>query len=112
VAISPTQNSLKKIKTDGWSLAQIVEHWNPFGKGGGNRKDLFGIIDILALNDKGDVLAVQTTSKNNMNARIKKMESDEHFYALSSMRQASWQIEVHGWYKEGNRWKVKIADLS
>lgn len=104
--ISPTQNSLKKIKTDGWTTVQIVEHWNPFAR---VRKDLFGFIDILAINDDGDVLAVQTTSYTNINARVKKIQDSEH---LCRVREAGWAIEVHGWRKVKNKWVCKVVDIS
>lgn len=106
MATSPTQLSLKKIKTDGWTVVQIVEYWQPFAR---VRKDLFGFIDILALNHEGEVLAVQTTSKSNMYARIKKITLAE---ALPFCRKANWKIEVHGWFKESNRWKCKVTDIS
>ena len=104
--ISPTQNSLKKIKTDGWTTVAIVEHWNPFAR---IRQDLFGFIDILAINNKGEVLAVQTTSYTNIGARVKKIAENEH---INNVREAGWTIEVHGWYKKNNRWQVKVVDVS
>jgi len=104
--ISPTQNSLKKIKTDGWTTVAIVEHWNPFAR---VRQDLFGFIDILAINDDGEVLAVQTTSYTNISARVKKIAENEH---IGRVRKANWRIEVHGWRKIKNRWEVKVVDVS
>jgi hypothetical protein len=104
--ISPTQNSLKKIKTDGWTTVAIVEHWNPFAR---IRQDLFGFIDILAINNKGEVLAVQTTSYTNIGARVKKIAENEH---INNVREAGWTIEVHGWHKKNNRWQVKVVDVS
>jgi hypothetical protein len=105
--ISPTQNSLKKIKTDGYTTVAIVEHWNPFAR---VRQDLFGFIDILAISDDGEVLAIQCTSKSNMSARIKKIESNPH---LPACRAAGFQIEVWGWFKnKQGRWECKIEDIS
>ena len=106
MATSPTQLSLKKLKEDGWDLVAVVEHWNPFAR---VRQDLFGFIDILAINSKGDVLAVQTTTYSNMYARIKKITDHVN---LPFVREANFKIEVHGWAKVKNRWQVKIKDIS
>lgn len=103
---SPTQLTLQKLKTDGWTTLAIVEHWNAFAR---VRQDLFGFIDILAINEKGEVLAVQTTSYTNIYARIKKISLNEH---INNVRKANWKIEVHGWRKKNNKWEVIIKDVS
>ena len=105
LATSPTQLSLKKLKEDGYLVA-ITEHWNPFAR---IRQDLFGFIDLLAIKD-GQVLAIQTTSKSNMNARVKKIGDSEH---IGKIRKCNWQIEVWGWSKnKSNRWELKVIDVS
>src|SRR5210317_503995 len=95
---SPTQRSLKLIRTNGYQTVQIVEVWIPFGNG--VRRDLFNFIDILAINDDGKVLAVQTTSYSNISARCKKIADNEH---IARVRAAGWKIEVHGWHKKKNK---------
>jgi len=47
-----TSRTLKYLKGQGWE-AEIVERWlpNPKHPAGGVRKDLFGIIDIIAVAD-------------------------------------------------------------
>jgi len=76
----------------------------------GIRQDLFGFIDVLAISDDGEVLAIQCTSKSNMSARIKKIESNPH---LPACRAAGFQIEVWGWFKnKQGRWECKIEDIS
>lgn len=102
---SPTQLTLQKLKTDGWTTVAIVERWNPFAR---IRQDLFGCIDILALKD-GDTLAIQCTTYNNRKSRINKISENEH---LPNMRHANWSIEVWGWHKKDNKWVVDITDLS
>lgn len=104
MATSPTQRSLKLLRDQGYTVA-VVEHWNAFVK---QRYDLFGFIDLLAL--RGDeTLAVQTTSYSNVSARIKKIENHEN---VGVIRDAGWGISVHGWHKVGNRWQVRVVDLS
>jgi len=108
---SPTQLSLKKLKSEGYETVQVVEVWIPaFGRGFGNRRDLFGCWDILAVKD-GQTVAVQVTSKSNMSARIKKIA--DHEPHTSNLRKANWTLLVHGWFKnKSNRWEVREVDVS
>jgi len=101
--ISPTQNTLKKLRKDGYMPA-VVEYWQPFAK---KRKDLYGFIDVIAVGTKG-TLAVQATSLSNMSARIHKIREDKK-EALKNVLAAGWRVEVWGWYKKANRWQVKIT---
>jgi hypothetical protein len=105
LAISPTQLSLKKLREEGYTVA-VVEHWNAFAR---IRQDLFGFIDLLALKGK-EVLAVQTTTATNMNARIKKIADHEN---IGIVREAGWTIHVHGWHQDEKRkWHCKVKDVS
>ena len=71
MAISPTQRTLKKLRDSGdYPLVAIVERWNAFAK---LRQDLFGIIDLLAVDSKGNTVGIQVTSYSNISARVKKM---------------------------------------
>lgn len=104
MAISPTQRSLKYLRDMGYTVA-VVEHWNGFVH---KRYDLFGFIDLLALRGE-ETLAVQTTSYSNVSARINKIKDHEN---VGAVRDAGWAIAVHGWHKVGNRWQVRVVDLS
>lgn len=99
---SPTQRTLAKLRKEGWPLVQITERWNAFAK---VRQDLFGFVDVLAV--KGDtVLAVQTTSGDNVSARFHKMEilpSVVHWLQTPSRK-----IVIHGWSKRGGIGKRKL----
>jgi len=104
MATSPTQLSKKHLEAQGYTVA-VTEHWNSFAR---IRQDLFGFIDLLAL--RGDeTLAVQTTSHSNVSARVKKIADHDN---VDAVRKANWRIEVHGWYKENGRWKLKVVDIS
>lgn len=103
-SVSPTQLSLKFLRAEGYTV-EVVEHYNYFTK---RRKDLFGIIDILALRDD-ETLAVQTTSYSNMSARASKIAEAE---TIDAIRKAGWTFLIHGWHKVGHRWQVKIKDVS
>jgi len=100
---TPTQRSLKLLRDIGFHCA-ITERWNSHVK---IRQDLFGFIDLLAI-DK-NMIAVQTTSSDNVSARVKKIVE------LESARiwlEAGHRIIVHGWSKRGavgkvKRWRVR-----
>lgn len=102
---SPTVRSLAHLRKT-CQLVQVVEKWNAFTR---TRHDLFGIIDILAIEDE-TTIAVQSTSWSNVASRINKMtESD----ALEHLRKAGWKILVHGWKKnKQGRYELKEVDIS
>lgn len=101
---SPTQLSLKRLRKRGW-MAQVVEHWNPWAR---VRVDLFGCIDIVALDPKRPgLLGIQTTSRANMSARIKKIMAIDAAKTWSEVA----DLHVEGWDKHGNRWRCKTVAL-
>lgn len=111
---SPTQRSLAYLREQGYTC-DIVEHFNSFTK---QRKDLFNVIDILAIR-KGEILGVQTTARSSVSARVKKIAECEYVPAI---RESGMRLEVHGWgkvsdgkYKNGkpkHKWACRIVDLS
>ncbi|HEY0751634.1 MAG TPA: hypothetical protein VGD26_10785 [Chitinophagaceae bacterium] len=101
--MTPTQLSKRELEKHNY-LVEITERWNAFAR---KRKDLFDFIDLLAIK-KGEILGIQTTSASNIHARIKKITEHENYPAV---RDSGIKIVVHGWYKEKNRWKVKIKEL-
>lgn len=102
--MSPTQRSLKYLREQGY-FVWVVETWNPWAR---KRQDLFGCIDILAIGH-GHTLAIQTTSRSNVNARVKKIEENEYYPEII---RSGWLVHVHGWGKLKNGWNVKIIELN
>lgn len=102
--ISPTQNSLKAMRSRGY-LSAVVEHWNPFAK---IRQDLYGIIDVLGVKE-GSTLAVQSTSYTNVSARIKKVILSA---ATPTLLAAGWKFEIHGWHKKNNKWTCRVVEIT
>ena len=95
MAISPTQRTLKKLRDSGdYPLVAIVERWNAVAK---IRQDLFGIIDLLAIDIKGNTVGIQVTSYSNVSARL---------------RDANWVLLVQGWHKKNNKWVCREVDIS
>lgn len=103
MATSLTARSKWMLEGDGYIVA-IVEHYNAFTK---RKHDLFGCIDLLAIG-AGDTIAVQTTSRSNMAARRHKIQDSD---AYPEMIRSGWRVQIHGWFKEGNRWQCKVEEL-
>ena len=70
--MSPTQRTLAECKRRGW-IAQVVERWNAHAR---IRQDLFGFIDVLALDGKR-TYGIQATSATNVASRLHKIHDSE-----------------------------------
>ncbi len=106
MSLTPTQLTLRHLRSEGWPLVEVVEHWNPHAR---IRQDLFGFVDVLAVGPAG-VLAVQTTSAGNVASRIRKIS--EH-PSVGAVRDAGIAIHVHGWRKVAGRWVLaRNEDIS
>lgn len=104
--MSPTQRSLNHLRKKGM-VVNVVEHWNAFSR---SRKDLFGIIDVVALSPAGETIGIQATSLANVSARVHKIAESEHIGAL---RKCNWRLYVHGWGKGPNgRYRLREVDVS
>ena len=104
--MSPTARSLALLRSQGWHC-EVVEHWNAFSR---KRHDLWGWCDILcvAVAAYPQVMAVQTTTKTNMKARIKKIKTSDTF---RTVQLCGIGVRVHGWHKVGRKWECKIETL-
>jgi hypothetical protein len=103
---SPTQLSLAHLRKT-CDAVQVVEKWNPHAR---IRQDLFGFVDILAL-DGEETIAVQSTSWANVSSRARKIAESP---LVGAVRDAGWRIIIHGWRKntKTNRYEMKELDLS
>lgn len=89
------------IKVEQWGL-----HPSP------HRVDFLGIYDYLVFNDAGEMIAVQTTTKHNANARRKKMLSDKSFEWWT---QGGRRSILNGWEcisKPRGIWKLHETELT
>jgi hypothetical protein len=94
--VTPTELSLRLLRSDGW-LVDVCQTWVP-KPWPGHSKDLFGLIDLVAVR-RGETMGVQTTSSSNYHARLNKLTDVDHYTALSTLRAAGWRIVIHGWRK-------------
>lgn len=98
---SPTARTLQECRKREWP-AGVVERWIPQA---GRRIDLFGIIDLIALDGGCGCLGIQATSGPNVSSRIVKAMESEH---LKPWLAASNRFEVWGWAKRGKAGKRKL----
>lgn len=106
MSLTPTQLSLRSMRELGYSV-DVVERWVSQPPPG-HRRDLFGIIDVLAVG-RGETVAIQCTADGSVSSRVRKIADAE---ALPNLREAGWKIVVHGWRKQGGRWVVREVDVS
>lgn len=86
------------VKVEGWGLYPHI-----------HRTDFLGIYDYLAFNDKGEMIAIQTTTKHNANARRKKMLSKKSF---ANWTRGGRRSMLHGWFKKSGRWALEETELT
>jgi hypothetical protein len=106
VSLSPTQLSLRTMRELGY-VAEVVERWVSQPPPG-HRKDLFGIVDVLAVG-AGETVAIQCTTDSNVASHCRKLADAD---ALPALRKAGWTIVIHGWKKQGGRWVCREVDVS
>lgn len=96
-----TQRTLEYLRGQGMRCA-IVEHWNSFAR---VKQDLFGFIDILALDPhQHRVIGVQCCSDANRAAHKAKIQNAPAFL---DWLDASGIVFLISWGKHGERGKAK-----
>lgn len=110
--ISPTQRTLKALREMGRECG-IVERFNPHVGPHGIRQDLFGIIDIIALEPNGGIVGVQSTGQDFAN-HYRKLTEEKKNFSLAWLR-AGGTLELWGWRKikvkrggKAMRWEPRI----
>lgn len=103
----PTERTLQHLGKDGW-LPDVTEKWVPVWRNGemvphGKRKDLFGVVDVIALPPLEEWSEppkyIQVTSAGGLSARIKKMQTETFEKAARLARNPHITLELWGWEK-------------
>lgn len=102
---SPTQRSLVMLREWGWTC-QVVERWNQYAR---RRVDLFGVIDIVAIEPERSIIGVQTTTMSNASThreKISKSAEAREWVAGGGV------LHLHLWRKIGKpaRWKCRVEE--
>ena len=113
MSVSPTQRTLKENRKQG-RVCGIVERWQQYGGRFGVRQDLFGFIDIVAIDEEQGIVAIQSTGQD-WSGHIKKILSLEEI-VIKWLEHAP--LELWAWRKikkvRGGKamiWKPRIADF-
>lgn len=108
--LNTTKPTLDRLAADGYT-AQNVEVYLPWCR---RKRDFCNFADILAFKPgETGVLAVQTTTRSNARARLKKCLESAHAHTWLA---AGNRLEVWGWQRvrEGRKatWKLSVFVIS
>lgn len=121
MATSPTQRTIRELKNQGMKCA-IVEKWNAFVGPHGIRQDLFGIIDVIALDPVRGVVGIQSCGQA-FSSHYKKLTEERAEETIDWLTTPGTALEIWGWRKikvkrggKATRWaprvlEIKIADI-
>ena len=126
MATTPTQRTIKYLKGQG-ILCGIVERWIQFGPKDprkkfmpGQRIDLFGIIDIIAISDT-QTIGIQCCAGSGNSAHIKKLMEEKRDMTLAWVSNPNRRLEIHAWRKlvkvrgkKAKHWvpKITVIDMN
>jgi len=119
IHMTPTQRTLRQMRNEGRTCG-IVEKWNGNVGPHGIRQDLFGFIDIIALDvsEYPGIIGVQCCAMSGMAAHRTKILEECHEEAELWL-DAGGTIELWGWRKlkmkrggKAMRWTPKIERIT
>lgn len=115
--LSPTQRTLRALRERGLVTA-IVEKFNQHAGPFGVRQDLFGIIDVLALDPQKGVIGVQSTGQDFSGHRTKLLE-ERNQECRDWLATPGTSLELWGWRKiklkrggKAERWAPRVAVIT
>ncbi len=115
--LSPTQRTLRALRDRGL-IAAIVEKFNTHVGPHGIRQDLFGIIDVIALDPQTGVIGIQSCGQAFIE-HIRKIMEERNQEATDWLRTPGTSFELWGWrkvkLKRGGvamRWKPRVGIFS
>ena len=96
--MTPTQRTIRELKNMGRRCG-IVERFNAYVGPHGIRQDLFGIIDIIALDPETGVVGIQCCSGSGFSAHYKKMIEEHAQETLDWLQTPGTKLEIWAWRK-------------
>ncbi len=113
-SLSPTQRTLQAMRAHG-RVCGIVEKFNHHVGPFGIRQDLFGFIDIIAIDPVQGIVAVQSCGQD-FAGHVAKMLGERNDAMFEWIKHAP--IELWGWRKvklkrggAAMRWRPRVADV-
>lgn len=117
--LSPVQRTLRELRAQG-RIAAIAEKWNPHVGPHGIRQDLFGFIDLVALDaaEGQGIIAVQACGVGGHAAHRKKIV-EECAEAAREWLRCGGKIELWSWSKrklkrggKAERWMARVEEIT
>ncbi len=116
-ALSPTQRTLRALRDQGLVCA-IVERFNPYAGPHGIRQDLFGCIDIIALDSQRGVVGIQPCGQA-FSEHKNKLLGERNQEVTDWLSTPGTKLELWGWRKvklkrggKAMRWKPRLASIT
>jgi len=115
--ISNTSRTLEYIRTRGW-VSDKVEQFNPYAGRFGQRKDMFGFADIVAMGENS-IIAIQSCGQA-FSEHLKKITTDEYAASMAyTWIENGGRILLIGWRKvklkrggKAMRWQPRIKEFT
>jgi len=114
---SATQRTIRELKNQGRRCG-IVEKWNAFVGPHGIRQDLFGIIDIIALDPERGVVGVKCCS-GGLSSHYKKITEERLQETIDWLQTPGTVLEIWSWRKVKRKrggkamvWRPKIKEIT
>jgi len=115
--LSSTQRTLRALRDRGMVCA-IVEKFNAYAGPFGRREDLFGIIDILALDPERGVVGIQSCTTAFAEHKRKLLE-DKYQETHDWLSTPGTSLELWGWRKKlvkrggkAVRWEPRVEEIT
>jgi hypothetical protein len=117
MATTPTQRTMRELKNQG-RVCGIVERYNAFVGPHGIRQDLFGIIDIIALDPERGVVGVQSCGQA-FAAHERKILEECAQASIDWLSTPGTVLELWGWRKlklnrggKAMRWTPRVREFT
>jgi hypothetical protein len=117
--LSPTQRTLRELRAIG-RLVDVCERWmiNPRHPAGGFRKDMFGFLDLIALDAERGIIGIQSCSTDYKAHFDMIMDSDKTENVIEWLK-CGGKLELWGWRKlklkrggKAMRWRPRIREIT
>lgn len=115
--MSPLQRTIRELKNNGRRCG-IVERWNPHVGPHGIHQDLFGIIDVLALDPEQGIIGIQCCG-NDFKAHYRKITEERAQETMDWLQTPSTGLEIWSWRKVKMKrkgkamvWRPRIVQIT
>ena len=116
--MTPTQRTLRALRQQG-RVCAIVERWNQYAGPAGIRQDLFGIIDVLALDPERGVVGIQACAGSGFSAHFRKITEERAQETGDWLSTPGTALELWAWRKvkvkrggKAERWSPRVQEIT